>query len=409
RARAVQASFQLTNANAPAVAAICTRLDGLPLAIELAAALERVLGVEEILARLSDTFGLLIGVSRTAPTRHQRLWATLDWSHALVSAGGETVFRRVAVFVGGWNLAAAEAVGGGGEVAPDEVLSLLTRLVDTSLVLEEELDGRARYRLLEPLRDFAKHQLQRSGESDVIQRAHAQFFAQWAPRLAMSPVQDLSEIPMYTSRMDQMERDYPNFRTALVWLSEHGPIDTALRLANALAEFWYLRAHQHDGRMWMTKLLCQPGGDPGPRARALGWAGNFAASDGDIVAAQELHAACLPLDEEIDDKVHLACVYNALGRDALALGEYAEAERLLGEALDRFASIGTGGVLMTAEEIWALYSLGETASAQCDSVRAAAIQTRCLQRAKAVGGGVGGGLQLESWALGGLARAAQQL
>src|SRR5262249_49620847 len=154
--------------------------------------------------------------------------------------------------------------------------------VDTSLVLEEEVDGRARYRLLEPLRDFAKHQLQRSGESDVIQQTHARFFAEGAPRLAMSPVQDLSEIPMYTSRMDQMERDYPNFRTALAWHGDHGPVETALRLANALAEFWHNRAHQHDGLVWMTKLLDQPGGEPGTRARALGWAGNFAANHGDF-------------------------------------------------------------------------------------------------------------------------------
>src|SRR5215471_10213420 len=157
--------------------------------------------------------------------------------------------------------------------------------------------------------------------------------------------------------------------SGLAWLNENGPVETALRLANALAEFWHNRAHQHDGLVWMTKLLDQSGGEPGTRARAYGWAGNFAANRGDIVAARELHSACLPLDEQIDDKVHLGCVYNALGRDALVLGEYAEAERLLGEALDRFAALGDGDVLRAVEEIWALYSLGVAASEQGDAVR----------------------------------------
>src|SRR5205807_3432862 len=173
RAQAVQSDFGVTPRHAAVVAAICARLGGLPLAIELAAPWVRVLGVDQILERLDDTFGLLVGGSRSAPSRQQTMRATIDWSYGLLAEPERVVFQRLAVFVGGWSLEAAETVCSGTGVAPQDVLSILTRLVDGSLVQAEERDGRARYRLLEPVRQYAHECLIASGELDAIRRQHA--------------------------------------------------------------------------------------------------------------------------------------------------------------------------------------------------------------------------------------------
>src|SRR6266542_3339052 len=159
RARAVQSNFDVTPRSAPVLAAICARLEGLPLAIELAAAWVRALGVEQILERLDDAFGLLVGGSRTAPRRQQTMRATLDWSHGLLSEPECVIFQRLAVFAGGWSLEAAEAVCARGEVEPRDVLPMLAQLVDRSLVQVEERAGRARYRLLEPVRQYVREWL----------------------------------------------------------------------------------------------------------------------------------------------------------------------------------------------------------------------------------------------------------
>src|SRR5262249_50664686 len=156
------------------------RLDGLPLAIELAAAWLRVLGVEEILGRLDDTFQLQLGGKRTAPSRHQTMWATLDWSHVLLAELQRILLRRLSVFAGGWTLESAESVCAGGALEPSEVLGCLTRLVDASLVLMQEYSGFTRYQLLEPVRAFAIHHLSASGETAAIRRRHALFFVELA-------------------------------------------------------------------------------------------------------------------------------------------------------------------------------------------------------------------------------------
>jgi predicted ATPase len=176
RAQAVQSGFGVTPRNATAVAAICARLGGLPLAIELAAAWVRVLGVDQILERLDDTFELLVGGNRSARSRQQTMRATIDWSYGLLAEAERIVFQRLAVFVGGWSLEAAEGVCSGGAVDRHEVLAFLTRLVDASLVQVEEREERARYRLLEPVRQYAQTCLRESGEFDAIRRQHATFF-----------------------------------------------------------------------------------------------------------------------------------------------------------------------------------------------------------------------------------------
>src|SRR6266545_1077449 len=182
RARAVQSTFGVTPRSAPVLAAICARLAGLPLAIELAAAWVRALGVEQILQRLDDAFELLIGGSQLAPNRQQTMRATLDWSYGLLAPAEQIVFRWLAAFVGGWSLEAAEEVCSGGGAAPREVLGLITRLVDASLVQVDESDGRARYRLLEPVRQYALAWLGASGELDAARYQHATWFDSFAER-----------------------------------------------------------------------------------------------------------------------------------------------------------------------------------------------------------------------------------
>ena len=177
RAAVAQPAFAVTDRNAPAVAQVCARLDGIPLAIELAAARVRVLPVEQLLGRLDDRFRLLTGGSRTAPARQQTLRATIAWSHDLLPASERRLFARLAVFAGGFSLEAAEAVGAGDGIEGAEVLDLLTRLVDQSLVLAEAPpDGEARYRLLETLRAYAREALEASGGAGAVRARHARFF-----------------------------------------------------------------------------------------------------------------------------------------------------------------------------------------------------------------------------------------
>ena len=185
RALAVQPAFRVTDASAPALAQLCHRLDGLPLALELAAARVRVLPVEQLLARLEDRFRLLTGGSRTAPARHQTLRAAVDWSYDLLDAPERALFARLSVFAGGWTLEAAEAVGPGARVEADEVLDVLTRLADRSLVVAEAHgDGTARYRLLETLRQYAQQKLAASGEEDAARGRHAAHYLALAEHAA---------------------------------------------------------------------------------------------------------------------------------------------------------------------------------------------------------------------------------
>jgi predicted ATPase len=180
RTQAVKSDFVVTSRNAPALSAICARLEGLPLAIELAAVWLRALSVEQILERLHDTFDLLVGGSRSAPARQQTMRATLDWSYGLLTESDRVVFQRLAVFVGGCSVEAAESICSGAAIERHDVLTRIARLVDASLVQVEERDNGVRYRLLEPVRQYAHACLSASGELDTIRRKHAALFSSFA-------------------------------------------------------------------------------------------------------------------------------------------------------------------------------------------------------------------------------------
>ena len=261
RAAAVAPGFALTPENALAVAEICVRLDGMPLAIELAAARSRVLTVRQIAAGLADRFGLLTGGSRTALLRHQTLRGTMDWSYALLSGPEQVLFRRLAAFRGGFTLAAVETVCEG-------TLDLLAQLVDKSLVAVEAQDAEARYMLLETIQQYAAEKLAAQGETAWLQDRHLLFYVALAEEA--EPRLKSGEREPWLAMLD---RETGNLRAALVWSTGgHGEPDAGLRLAGALSWFWRFRGYLEEGQQWLAQMLAAAPSTSGstlPRARAL--------------------------------------------------------------------------------------------------------------------------------------------
>lgn len=277
RAGAVQPGFALNAYVAPAVAEICRRLDGIPLAIELAAARVEILTPGEIARRLDDRFGLLSTRSTGVLPRHRMLLAALDWSHELLSAGESALLRRLSVFVGGFCLQAAEAVCAGELVETAEVLELLSRLVSKSLVVSDTANSRGRYRLLETIRAYGSDKLEHAGEAAALREAHACFYLAVAeeaePHLTgPGQVQTLENL--------DLERD--NLLGALEWSLGHDRGEWALRLAGSLVLFWRARCHFSVGRDLLEAALSASGGDaPTLRAKALWGAGFLTLMAGD--------------------------------------------------------------------------------------------------------------------------------
>ena len=325
RARAVQPEFELRSANASAVAGICARLDGLPLALELAAALVSALSAPQILERLDDRFRLLVGGSRTAPTRQHTLRATLDWSHSLLTSGEQTVVRRLAVFAGGCSLPAAEAVCSDRDLPADHILDILSRLVDKSLVIMEEQEGQARYRLLETLRQYALERLDASGETDTARRQHVEHFLALAEQAEpeLEGAQQRRWVALLEAELD-------NLRAALRWCVERDEVNQGLRLAAALPGFWLMRGHLREGRDWCAELLRLPGVElaSGPRAVALNGAGQLAIRQGDYAAARALIEESLAISEGSGDRRGVARSLNLLGLCADDQGDYTAARSL---------------------------------------------------------------------------------
>jgi predicted ATPase len=246
RARAAQPGFTLTPLNSSAVQEICCRLDGIPLALELAAARVRVFSVEHLAARLDDRFRLLTTGPRTAMPRQQTLQATVDWSYALLSEPERAGLRRLSVFAGGWTLEAAEMVIADDEVGPPAGLEVMASLVEKSLVVPEEHPGGMRYRLLETIRQYARERLEEAGEITHTRDRHLSFFL----RLAETSEPNLSG-PDARAVMDQLEAELDNLRAAL----EHALPEAALRLTGASGWFWWGRDYHTEGRRWCAKAI----------------------------------------------------------------------------------------------------------------------------------------------------------
>jgi predicted ATPase/DNA-binding CsgD family transcriptional regulator/Tfp pilus assembly protein PilF len=414
RAQAVKPDFALTHANAPVVAQVCVRLDGIPLAIELAAARSKVLPPQALLTRLSHPFSVLTGGARDMPSRHQTLQRAIEWSYGLLNRRERSLFERMAVFNGGASIEAAEAVCD----AEDEGLILddLGILLDHSLLQSHETaDGEPRFTMLEMIREFAMERLVAGGAREAFQQRHAEYYL----RLAHAAEPDLS-----TARqlewLVRLETDHDNFRAALQWALEHDP-HLALDLAGALWYFWLLRSHYTEGRGWLERTLspfdpAADGAEPelaaliakaihglgtiayyqseyepakawltqglairrrlGDRqgiAASLNNLGNLAHDQSDIDGAAALYSESRALREAIGDKSGVAASLSNLGNIALYRGDYEQAGELYAQSLTLRRQVGDKKNLAVA-----LNNLGIVALHQGNYGRAALLYEESL-------------------------------
>jgi predicted ATPase len=330
RAVLSQPAFAVTNQNAPAVAAICHRLDGIPLALELAASRVKLLSPEQIMARLEDRFRLLTGGSRTVLPRQQTLRAALDWSYDLLTEGERALLQRVSVFAGGFRLEAAEAVCADEAIEAVAVLDLLGQLSDKSLVQVEDAVDEARYRLLETIRQYGAEKLRGAGEEGALRARHRD----WYLALAEEAEPELRG-PRQGEWLVRLAEEHENLRAALVWTSEQEEGEAGLRLGAALWWFWMVRGYMTEGRARLATLLGSAGAAArtAARARALNGAGALAQCQGEYEAARALYEESLAIRRELGDQHGIADSLNNLGILASDQGEYEAARALYEESL----------------------------------------------------------------------------
>jgi predicted ATPase len=322
RAQWVQSDFALSSENADAVVAICRRLDGLPLAIELAAARIRMVPPAALLDRLSNRLKLLTGGARDLPERQQTLRAAIAWSYDLLSEPEKTLHRRLTVFVDGFNLAAAEAVAT--RNLDLDLFDGLETLTSQSLLRQAEADGDARFYLLETIREFGQEQLAASGERDEIERAHAAYFRRLAedaePRLVTAQSKEW---------LDRLDRDHDNLRAALSWFADHDG-EGGLRLATSLREFWTTRGNQVEARRWLERFLAAAPSQTRLRSQALQTLARIIVTTPE---SPELLEEALAIERALGDKVGIARTLALLGRGRLLLQDYERARPNVAEAL----------------------------------------------------------------------------
>jgi predicted ATPase/class 3 adenylate cyclase len=349
RARAVQSNFELTEDNAETVVAICRRLDGLPLAIELAASRVRLLPPKAILARLDSRLTLLTGGGRDRPERQQTLRGAIAWSHDLLDRSQQILFRRLAVFAGGWTLDAADTIVGFGTDPPIPVFEGLDALHDSSLIrLQESSDEDAaadpRFAMLQTIHEFATEQLVASGELAQVKENHAAWFLD----LAIEAEPHLSG-PSAVSWLDRLESDHDNLRAALDWLRGRGDGERAATLAAALWRFWWLRGNVAEGRDQLETALAVDGSTTSAaRATALDGAGVLAETQGDYDRAEEFHGEALALSRERGDTTGITRALGNLGVVAFDRGDDERATTLLEESLALAREIGSQLLVATA-------------------------------------------------------------
>jgi non-specific serine/threonine protein kinase len=378
RVQAILPTFEVSEDNAAALAQVCHRLDGMPLAIELAAARTRVLSVGQIAGRLDDSLHLLVGGSRTGLARHQALKATLDWSHDLLSDEERRSFRRLAVFSGGFTLEATEVVCAGEDIEYDEVLDLLSALIDKSLVVVEKQQGRTtRYRLLEPIRQYSAEKLRSSGEESVVRKRHRDWF------LALAQAADSKLLgPEQAVWVERLEAENDNLRAALAW-SQRGSdeIEPGLKLAVALSQFWQLRGYLSEGRKWLETMISRDSTVADSlRARALSASGFLAFHSGDFVQARAY------LEQALASYQNLADI-SLIGWQLTLLAYLAQLER------DNSRAVSLAGQSLSlqreAENQWgiagALFCLADAVYVQGDVARASKLLEEAVAIARKLG------------------------
>jgi predicted ATPase/DNA-binding winged helix-turn-helix (wHTH) protein len=329
RAACVTPGFRATIDNASELAQLCARLEGLPLAIELAAARLSVLSLSEIRSRLHKRLELVAGRDGLAPVRHQTLRATIDWSHDLLSHGERIVFRRLSVFAGGCTLEAAEAVCASDDMTSSDILPLIATLIDKSIVTAQTQQRETRYSMLATLREYANEKLVEAGEADRFRERHLCYFA------------DLAELAQPLLRghdsaiwRDRLERDNDNLRAALQWSLEHGNTNDGLRLSGALEDYWRARGQLTEGRHWLDSILAAaPADRSSARARALFGVGRLTWGQGDLHRATELTQSALEIFRCIGDQWGVARSLMEIGLHSVARGEIERASTLADQSL----------------------------------------------------------------------------
>src|SRR6266568_4395872 len=376
RAQALLPQFQLTSENVRTIAEICIRLDGLPLAIELAAARIKLLPPQALLVRLSQRLAVLTDGARTLPERQQTLRNTLQWSYDLLNAGEQRLFRRLSAFAGGCTLEAIAAVCGlgdvGGEDQTSDVLGGVSSLLDNSLVYQVKQEGEEpRLAMLETVREYALACLQEHGEAEDIRRAHTLYYLTLAEEIALHLMNGGQQLRWLRRLAEEQE----NLRAALGFLIEHQEVELAVQLSGALWRYWVNRGYFSEGRYWLAASLGLPhaGKRILARARALCGAGDLALRQGNYQVATVLLEESVASYQELGEIRAQISPRKLLATVALVQGDYARAADLAQELLAISQEVGD-----RESEFSALYTLGTVALRQGDNAQALALYNRCL-------------------------------
>jgi len=396
RAQAARPAFAISDRNAYAIAEVCHRLDGLPLAIELAAARVNVFSPPALLARLEHRLAVLTSGPRDLPVRQQTLRQAIAWSYDLLTPGEQMLYRRLAVFVGGFPLTAAEAVVAGGGPDPGlDVVNGMASLVDKSLLRQEEPAGELRFRMLETIREHALERLTTAGEADRFRQAHGAYYLALAEQAEPGLLGGWRQ----AESLDRLTEEHDNLRAALSWFARHGPADRGLRLAAALVRFWRVRGYLAEGRERMAELLALPAARArsAARARVLHSAGLFASQHGEYGEARARFEEGLDIYRELGDQGGIGWALIDLGIVNRYEGNHGAARSLLDEGLGLAKQAGdTKGMAA------ALGNLGLVARDQGDAGVAETHLDQSLALWRQLGDRVGVG-----WTLTGLAMVAR--
>jgi predicted ATPase len=387
RAAAVRPDFEITEENAPIVAEICARLDGLPLAIELAAARIKLLSVSAMRARLASRLQLLTGGARDLPARQQTLRQAIDWSYDLLAEPEQKLFRRLSVFFGGCTLEAVEAVCYTKKDLGVDVLDGMSSMVDKSLVRQiEQADGEPRFVTLETIREYAFTKMAECGEESLTRRAHAAYCLVLAEEGATEDIGTSQ-----TVSLDRLEIEHDNFRAALDWLIETGHAEWGLRLGVALFRFWEMREHLSEGRDRLGKLLRLQGPSAlsNLRLRALFAAGVLAAEQGDFVVSDSLLKESLEIARTLGDKQSIAVSLNAQAVNARDRGDLPASRALFEESLALWRELHDLRAVARA-----LSNLANVVKLQDAFAYATVLNQECLSIFRELGDGAG-----YAWAL----------
>ncbi len=371
RAQARKPDWTLTPVNAGTIADICLHLDGLPLAIELAAARIEELSPEQILAGLGDRLKLLRADLRYLPPRQQTLRGAIDWSYHLLTLGERTLFRRLSAFVGGCNLAAVQAVCNAHQDLPFEPQAGITALSSKSLLYRETgVEDEPRWRMLESIREYARERLESSGEAPEIHRLQAEYYAMLAETFR-AHLDGPEELPW----LDCLDQDHDNLRAALDWAIAQSLTEIALRLSTAAWPFWWRRGYVSEGRRWLNAVLSLPGDGVADllRAKAFHAAGALARVQSDFDSAKQFHQQALILRRRVGDHKGIAASLNSLGIPLMFEGHYAEAEVLFQESLNAYRELG-----LKAPALMPLNNLAVTVMYQGDYERAQQLHEEAL-------------------------------